>query len=521
MKKNRILALLLAVGMVFGAAGCKKAEPAAGNQPKQSVVDSSSPYANFNLSEHATIKMYVLGDVPPDMKRVQDEANAKFFKPLVNATLEMNFLSWSDYQTKYSLVLAGGDEVDLIYTAAWCYYNQEAAKGAFKELTMDWISKYMPLSAKSQAPQSWEQISIGGKIFAVPQNNVNTANYKYIAVRDDLRKKYGIPEITDVDTLEKYLFAVTENEKGLQAIAAAGGNPEFRRVIAEQSNRIQAVDGGYDFFWKMDNKPDAPATKDVFYLYTSDYFKQFADRMVTWAAKGVWSKNAINNTVSVNDSFGQGKGAAIAWNSSVFTYGKQIETAGIGKAGYFDLTPDLRFRASSYANDATAIAASSKNPERAAMVLDLMKNNADLNNLLVGGIKGVHYVLDSQGKRSKGPEADKYNWDAWAWGIRRADPPQPSDTEPRQVALEAKIEPRILVTKIEGFTFDEGPVKAELAVVNSIRDEYIPSFELGAFGDKTDAKFSEFKDKLDKAGLKKVQDELTKQLAAYVAKSKK
>lgn len=523
MKRNKIIALLLACGMVFSIVGCGKSEPASNDgqsSEEASVVDKNSPYAGFDLKEPVNLKVYALGDVPADMQKVEDEANAKYFKPLINATVDVEFLSWSDYQTKYSLVLAGGEQVDLIYTAGWCYYTQEASKGAFKELTMDWIKKYMPLTAKSQAPESWEQISIGGKIFAVPQNNVNFASYKYFAYRNDLREKYGIPEIKDVDTLEKYLFAVAEKEKGVQGIAAAGGNPEIRHVIMEQMNKLSAVDSGYDFFYKMDNKPDAPASSDVFYLYSSDYMKDFAKRMATWAEKGVWSKNAINNTVSVNDSFAQGKGGAIAWNGSVFTYGKQLEDAGIGKAGYVDLTPDLRFRKSSYANDAMAIAASSKNPERAAMALDLMKNNPDVNNTMVGGIKDVHYTLDAAGKRSKGPDADKYAWDNWAWGIRRADPPQASDTDPKQVAMDATIQPRILLTAIEGFTFDEAPVKAELAVINSVRDEYLPSFELGAFGDKTEAKFDEFKGKLEKAGLQKVQDELIKQLEAYISKHK-
>jgi ABC-type glycerol-3-phosphate transport system substrate-binding protein len=520
MKMKRVLALLLAVGMFLGGVGCKKDEKPTDNQSKAPTVDSNSPYASLGLSQPVTIKMFVLGEAPPDMQKVQEEANKIFFKPLVNATLDINFLSWSNYQTKYSLVLASGDQCDLIYTAQWCSYNQEAAKGAFKELTMDWVNRYMPLTARSQAVESWEQVSIGGKVFAVPQNDINFAAYKYIAVRDDLREKYGLVEITDIDTLENYLFTIAEKEKGIQAIDSAGGNPIFRRIMVEQANRLQAVDGGYDFFWNMDNKPDAPASGDVFYILTSNYFKQYAKKMVTWADKGVWPKNAINNTISVNDSFGQGKGAAIAWNGSIFAYGKQLEDAGIGKAGYVDLTPDLLFRQSSYANDAIAIAAMSKNPERASMVLDLMKNNDELNNLLVGGIKDVHYILDSQGRHSSGPEAHKYGWDTWSWGIRRANPLESSDKAPKQVSMEEKVKARILKTDIEGFTFDEGPVKPELVAINSIRDEYVPSFELGAFGSNTDAKFEEFKRKLDKSGLKKVQDEFTKQLSAYVAKKK-
>jgi ABC-type glycerol-3-phosphate transport system substrate-binding protein len=521
MRKNRILALFLVAGMLFSAVGCSGDKKATDAGNSSTIVDKNSPYASFDLGKPVNLKLYALGDVPADMQKIQDEANSKYFKPLLNTNVEINFLSWSDYQTKYDLVLAGGDQCDLIYTSSWCYYNQEAAKGAFKELKMDFINKYMPQTAKSQAPESWDQISIGGKIYAVPRNNAGISNYKYVAFREDLRQKYSLPEVNDLNSLEQYLFTVAEKEKGIQAIAAAGGNGEFRHVIAEQMNKLQPVTEAYDFFYKMDNKSTAPSSSEVFYLFTSDYMKQFADRMVTWASKGVWSKNAINGTMSVNDSFAQGKGAAIAWNGSVFVHGLSLEKAGIGKAGAADLTPDLKFKRSSYSGDSMAITANSENPERAAMALDLIKNNVDLNRLLVGGIKDVHYTLNASGNNAKGPNADKYGWDSWAWGIRRQDAPKPADTDPRQVKIDQNIESRILKTETDGFTFDEAPVKAELAVVNSIRDEYLASFDLGAFGDKTSAKFEEFKGKIEKAGLKKVQDEFTKQLASYLAKSKK
>ena len=60
--------------------------------------------------------MYVLGDTPEDMDEVLEKANSEYFEPNLNTTLDLEFLNWSDYSTKYSLLLAGGDSVDLIYT---------------------------------------------------------------------------------------------------------------------------------------------------------------------------------------------------------------------------------------------------------------------------------------------------------------------------------------------------------------------------------------------------------------------
>ena len=87
-----------------------------------SAISTESPYAGkgYDLSNPETIVMYVLGDRPADMDMVLAKANEEYFQPNLNTTLDIEFLNWSDYQTKYPLLLSGGEQVDLIYTASWC-----------------------------------------------------------------------------------------------------------------------------------------------------------------------------------------------------------------------------------------------------------------------------------------------------------------------------------------------------------------------------------------------------------------
>ena len=524
---KKVLAAFLAVSMAVGAAGCSggSSGSSSGSAESTGAADNTSKatgaYEGLDISKPVTLTFYNLGDIPADMQKVQDEANSKYFKPLLNCTVNFDFLSWSDYKTKYDLILAGGDQVDLIYTANWCYYSQEANKGAFKELTMDYIKKFMPQTYKSQAAASWDQMSLNGKIYGVSQNSENAtlASYKYIAYRDDLRKKYNLPEIKDIASMQNYLFAIAEKEKGIQGIASAGENDELRNVMVFQANNLNTLDPSYDFVYQTKDSK-APPSSDIFYVYTSDYFKKYAETMAEWASKGVWSRNAINNTVSVNDAYANGKGALIVWNGSVFTYGKTLDDSKIGTTAYADITPDAIVKEQPFSGDAVAIAHASANPDRAAMVLDLMKNNVDLNRLLEGGIEGTHYKLNSDNTRSLGPDAENYSWDNWSWGIRMKDQLDQSDVDSRQKEQNDNILSRKIQTDIDGFTFDETPVKSEMAVVNSIRDEYRSSFELGAYGDKTDETFEQFNQELDQGGLQTVLKEFLKQYEAYVSKKK-
>ena len=105
--------------------------------------------------------MYLIGDTPNDWDKVLALVN-EYLEPY-NTKLAVTVMSWSDYQTMYSLVLAGGEQVDLIFTAPWCYMYNEAAKGSFYELTGDFISTYMPLTNKYQAAESWDETTIPEK----------------------------------------------------------------------------------------------------------------------------------------------------------------------------------------------------------------------------------------------------------------------------------------------------------------------------------------------------------------------
>lgn len=134
------------------------------------IAASPDFYAGVDLSDHYTVNMYLIGDTPNDWNRILDLTN-EYLEPF-NTDIAVTFMSWSDYQTMYSLVLAGGEQVDLIFTAPWCYMYTEAAKGSFYELTDDFIANCMPMANKYQDKDSWSETTLSGKTIAVPSNVV-------------------------------------------------------------------------------------------------------------------------------------------------------------------------------------------------------------------------------------------------------------------------------------------------------------------------------------------------------------
>lgn len=86
------------------------------------------------------LNWYLLGTANPDL--VKAEAN-KILEKDLNATIKLNFTTWTDWQTKYNLLLSSGEPVDMIFASSWADYFKYAKQGAFLDLT-DLLPKYAP-----------------------------------------------------------------------------------------------------------------------------------------------------------------------------------------------------------------------------------------------------------------------------------------------------------------------------------------------------------------------------------------
>ena len=480
------------------------------------IVASPDFYAGVDLSDHYTVNMYLIGDTPNDWNRILDLTN-EYLEPF-NTDIAVTFMSWSDYQTMYSLVLAGGEQVDLIFTAPWCYMYTEAAKGSFYELSDDFIANCMPLANKYQDKESWSETTLSGKTIAVP-SNVAAAMGKIVAIRQDLADKYDISELKTWDDYMNFMITMGEQEtpeSGIYGLASSGDNNELWDVYRQQFDTFLALDSDYfDMIYSWDG--DLPTADEITTSYETDWFREYAKDMKTLADAGCWSRSALTNTVTDDDAFGALQGASIAWNGSVITYVKQAEQSDGVKCAIYDLTTDHFVGCEAFSNNDMAIAAGSKNPERAAMVLDLLKFDTYLNRLWILGIEGEHYSIDDAGNYT---ELDKSSdFAAYAisasWAIKNADLHE-AGADPRMQAVSDAWAERVENNPTITFVFDTTPVDSYLSAVKVVLDDYVPMLELGLVDD-VDATLDEMIQKCYDSGLQTVKDEFVSQYEAWYA----
>ena len=133
MKKNlKLISLIVLIVFVLSTvlAGCGKDSPTT-SQTSSPVKVTPSETAEepdeIDISEHRDLIMLFVGDKVADQDMVYEEIN-KLAKEDLNCTVTVKNLSWADYQQQYPLVLASGEQLDLVYAAEWLGYFEQARK---------------------------------------------------------------------------------------------------------------------------------------------------------------------------------------------------------------------------------------------------------------------------------------------------------------------------------------------------------------------------------------------------------
>jgi putative aldouronate transport system substrate-binding protein len=530
MKKKRISALLIVLVMCISwlLTGCgsnaSKDSDAGDNESNNGDTATQAPaakdYYGNDISEHMDMIMYVIGDEPAMAGDVEAKIN-EVLEEKANVTLDINYISLSDYTTKYSLLLASGEDIDIIYSAGWANYFEEANKDAYMEITKDMIDQYMPQTAQGQDKDSYQSVKVDGKIFMIPKNSVYINNAVPVLIRGDLREKYSMGAIDSYDKLEAYLKAVADNEKdnGIYPYAAGTDGVPFSIQMFQCKYDLfpsTSLDTYVGYFYNGNNKPTA---EDMVWQYTTDQYKEFVNLAKRWADMGFWSKNAVSNTISPADAFINGTSASVFWNydTCMTIYNTVMSDHPDWKPEVTNVNPNgARYKAPF--GEGMSVPAIAPHPERSMMVIDLLKWDKVIYDTARYGIEGKSWVATSDTTYQLGAEQGNYTVGnaPITWGLK-------NDALERIVGeagdTRSEIYTQLFSNPISetsaGFTFDNTAVKDQIAAIGELCSQYIPILELGLV-DNPDATLEEFNRKCEQAGRDDILEEFRRQYTEYL-----
>ena len=542
--KRKIVSLILAMGLVATAiTGCggstQSASDALDAQGVEEVpVEEAAPAAetqeetqeeataDLDLSEQVDFVFYVMGDAPNDEEKVEAAINEKLLEKC-NATIDMQFSTWTDFQQKYANELTA-QSADLIYIANWLNYGQLAQSGAFEEL--DGLLDTVAPDLKALCGDArLDMCRVGGKIYAVPAtwSEYVSNGIKY---REDLRAKYDLPVPDSIENMEAFFDGIKANDPNQPILA----------VTTEESQGFQTA---FDAAWALNIKYPWVAINGLPYGLTADYetpdqiydywysddFLEDMKILKRWADKGYWSKSALSDTnnseaykngLCVAEVAGQNPNKQITsisefkndghddWQTAYLAYGEKTGVIYPGHA----------------TQNGTAIVRGCKNPERALLVVQTLMCDPEMNALIQYGIEGEHYEvrdgiyynLEIEATGTANFPYEGFN----TWNLRNGDTklPQETDVELQKMfdsyeALGAKT--KFPNTNIyDGFSENYEAYSAERTAVSNVMRQYLAPLQAGLVDD-VDAAVEDFRQRMTDAGIEKCREGYKEQWAAY------
>ncbi|MCC3371637.1 extracellular solute-binding protein [Cohnella sp. REN36] len=465
-----------------------------------------------------TLKVVVPGGKGAHFDEVMSEVN-KRLKADLNTQVDFTFIDFADLNQKTNVMLASGENVDLIFDAPWLHLDSMASQGFYEELT-GLLDQYGSHVKETRPQQMWDANKIDGNIFGVPLGSAYTQP-RAVFIRKDLREKLGLPPVRTYEDLQAYLYAVRDREPGIVPLIAGADDVTYSWVnwlVRDDSGLgvrpTNAIGASLMLYYKgIDGKVynlfDTQEPK--IWSYLENARKLFTDKIM--------SQDVMTNKSSQSDMQVQNKVAATpqmafgipqSFNDRL----KQVVPDGeLEAVRLFDLTPGSNL--SNYKMDNfICIVKASKHKDRAMMFLD-WANQKDHYDLLEHGIEGKNWkavgddryeTLNNDGgivsfQLMLNPSLER-NW---------------VGTDEETLKYNRFIAQADNFTKdvMTGFTFDPTPVKNEVAQFSAIQAKYYNGLFNGAL-DLEDY-FAKFKAE-GEAPLKKIQNELQKQVDAFLAK---
>lgn len=509
-----MLAGMLAVTMLAGCGNGAKESPAAETEGAQSADGAAVPAVSqvngMDTKETYEATMVLIGNQQADQELVMEKVN-EILKRDINTKLNIVMLSMGDFTTQLPLMLQGGDKVDLVPVI-----NSFAGTFISNKMILD-LSEYVEkygVNMKNAFSSMGEELlytgSINDYMFGIPVIH-GSSGVSTVCMRADWLEEAGFTkeDIKGIDDMEKVYEKVQENHPEAVMMWINKGYPA--------DSRYETADSLADFNGVLVNYGEKP---EVVNYFASEDYKELVTRHYNWAQKGYISKDAATTTDQPSTAVQAGRafsfytpGGADAEASNSSSCGTKMLCVPVTKG---------QLTTTGYCWNSWGIAQSSKNPERAFLLLDYLYNSKEVTDLLNYGIRDVHYVEGEDGLYHFPEGVDSttstyffnQSWELpnpFVGGIWEGNDP---DLWEKQIEQTKSAQQSCAL----GFTYDSTALSTEIAALSNVKSQYVDALNAGAVNPE---ELVEFLEALDKAGMQEVMAEKQAQLDAWIAAKSK
>lgn len=484
---KKVLGIAAISGMTLGLAACGSSSDKGKDSDDKGTV---------------SLKMYQVGDKPENYDKLMEIAN-KRIKEKINATVDIQYVGWGDWDKKMSAVIASGEAYDVSFAFQ---YVPNAQKGAFADLTE--LSEKYAKDYMDQLPEMYVKGNkIDGKLYAIPVYG-NAWAQQMLTFNQSFVEKYDL-DISKVDgsyeSATEVLRQFHEKEPNIAAFAIG-------QSFKASYNADYPLGKDYPFAVKLDDEKNPK----IINRYEDPEFQDILKTLHGWYKEGLIPSDAATSTTDYpldKDTWFMREET-----QGPVDYGDTILTNAAGRPLVSrPLTEQLE--STSQAQMANFVVGNaSKNKEKAVEFLNLLNTDAELLNGLVYGVEGEQWekVGDDKLKLLDGYQPNTH-MAAWNTGNNMILYTQESITDEQIKERDESIE-NAKVSPILGFQFVTDKVKTQMTNVINVMNRYAASLNTGTVDPEKN--IDELNNELEKAGIKEVMTEMQSQLDAFVKENK-
>ncbi len=476
----------------------------------------------------ANLKMLVMGKQPAEgMEELYAQLDALTI-PDLGCTVRFEFVPWGNERKQLNILTASG-EYDLIPGGNFSDYQILAAKNAFLDL-----NEYLHLVPELVEHYSYygdaylEDNEIGGGLYGIPQYGAGGLNYdsEGFFYREDLRRKWGLPEITNLETMEAYLYYAKQTE-------------EYRNEPLITDNRIwQSLwilvsQGRYVEVRSMQETPfvvvDASQPNVVLNRLETPEFQRVLEYIYKWRCDGILETDML----SLSDNEGErGLELMLAnkkpcetnvpiWSVNASFIPALIEQHPDWEYGFFNYieTYPTYYISSNKSGSVVSVSAKTKYPELAVKLLSKIHTDQQYYNLFRYGVEGIHYYktvdmisfeeVDSENRFGMAVIGDDLmSYQEVPINTKWGDVMQRVDQWREDTVLKAELHP------LDNFSFLTTGLEKELEKMENARLKYFQPLICGHFESLEDCKQAIVR--LQIAGLNVYIESIQRQLEEYL-----
>jgi len=505
---RKAVAVLLACFMLAGLMACtgsgdKTTEAATTEAGKTEAATTEAAKSG----DYVKLVLWAVGSADTNDCNEVAEAVNKITREKIGCEIEL--VRGQDGE-QINLALTTGEPLDLL-----CYNN---INGQFNTVVNnswaypldDLLEKYGQGAKAVINPNDLEACKYNGVLYALP-NQKDTSRAAGFAMRKDICDALGIevPEYGDYDKMHEILVKVHEAYPDMYPLVPtwAGGGMQTTLPVDPLGDSLGILE---------DARTDSTT---VVNQAETESFKSFCEMMWQWNQEGLIMPDA---TTTTENALLSSNGFAMFEN---WKPGKELEVyKGNGKEVYFmKIHGPIKHTAIPNGNS-WIIPYSSKHPEEAMKMWNLMYTDADVANLLINGIEGKHWVwANDEHTLIKSPEgvdpnASGYSSVDWSWPNQQITPVWEGAEDPDLWKKLNEFNNSGVPSPAMGFIWDSTSVMNQVTACNNVSGAYRTALMWGSIDPAEN--LPKYIEELKAAGIDDIITEKQKQLDAFLANKK-